>query len=191
MLKNWPGQDRINAERVGAFGFSAGGFTVLAAVGTQPDLRLVAKHCAESPEFVCDVLRQAKSPLLNAGTPTLGDALVADPRIRAAVVAAPGLGFTLGPNALANVRVPIQLWSGDQDDRVPYASNARLVREALGSTVEFHAVSGAGHTSFLVPCGVLKPPGVCSDPAQFDRKAFHTTMNGSVVAFFEKNLNNP
>ena len=191
MLKNWQGHDRINPERIGAFGFSAGGLTVLTAVGAQPDLRIIAKHCAESPEFICDVLRNAKSPLLNPETPKMGDVFLPDLRIKAAVVAAPGLGFTMGPNGLANVRVPIQLWSSDKDDKVPYATNAKLVHEALGSRVEFHSVPGAGHLSFLAPCGVLKPPGICSDPVQFDRKAFHTNMNASVVAFFEKNMKTP
>jgi predicted dienelactone hydrolase len=191
MLGNWRGHDRIDPKRIGAFGFSAGGFTVLTAVGAQPDLRLVAKHCAESPEFVCDVLRHAKSALLNADAPTTGDAFVPDPRIRAAVVAAPGLGFAIAPNGFANVRVPIQLWSGDKDDKVPYATNAGRVREALGSRVEYHSVSGAGHTSFLVPCGILAPPDICSDQGQFDRKAFHASMNASVVAFFEANLGSP
>jgi predicted dienelactone hydrolase len=188
MLGTWQGHDRIDPERVGAFGLSAGGFTVLTAVGALPDFRLVARHCAESPEFVCDVLRHAKSPLLNADTPDMGGAFLSDARIKAAVVAAPGLGFSFGPNALANVHVPIQLWSADEDSNVPYATNTRLVREALGSRVEFHSVPGAGHLSFLAPCGVLKPPGICSDPGQFDRKAFHTTMNASVVAFFAENM---
>lgn len=190
MLKNWQGHDRINPQRVGAFGFSAGGFTVLAALGAQPDLRLVAKHCAESPEFVCDVLRRAKSPLLKADAPNTGGALVPDPRIKAAVVAAPGLGFAMGADGLANVRVPVQLWSADADVNVPYATNTRLVREALGEGAEFHSVAGAGHTSFLTPCGVLRAPAVCADPGQFDRKAFHANMNASVVAFFDKNVKN-
>jgi predicted dienelactone hydrolase len=97
----------------------------------------------------------------------------------------------MGPNELSGVRVPIQLWSGDKDDKVPYATNARPVREALGSRVEFHPVPGAGHFSFLAPCGLLRPPGICSDPESFDRKAFHATMNASVVAFFESNLKSP
>jgi predicted dienelactone hydrolase len=126
--------------------------------------------------------------LLNPAAPNLGGAFLPDARIKAAVVAAPGLGFALGPNGLGNVSVPIQLWSADQDTNVPYATNTRLVREALGPRVEFHAVPGAGHFSFLAPCGLLRPPGICSDPGQFDRKAFHEDMNGSVVAFFDKTM---
>lgn len=188
MLTDWQNHDAVNQERIGAFGFSAGGFTVLAAAGAQPDLRRIATHCAESPEFVCEVLRQAGSPLLNAAAMTTGDAFVPDPRIKAVVVAAPGLGFTMVPDGLAGVSVPVQLWSGDLDDAVPYATNAGLVREALGARVEFHAVPGAGHTSFLTPCGLLAPPAICSDQGGFDRKAFHADMNARVVAFFSGHL---
>lgn len=191
MLTAWPDHDRINPQRIGAFGFSAGGFTVLTAVGARPDLRIVARHCATSPEFVCDVLRHARSPLVDAYAPTVGDAFVADARIKAAVVAAPGLGFAMGPDGLAGVRVPVQLWSGDEDDKVPYATNAKPLREALGARVEFHAVPGAGHASFLTPCGVLRPPALCTDPGHFDRKGFHAGMNASVVAFFGKSLGTP
>lgn len=188
MLEDWTGHDRIDPQRIGAFGFSAGGFTVLTAIGAQPDLRIVAEHCRASPEFVCEVLRAAQSPLLQANAVTLGDAFLPDPRIKAAVVAAPGLGFAMGPDGLAAVRVPVQLWSGDKDDKVPYATNSKPIREALGTRVEHHEVAGAGHFSFLTPCGFLKPPGLCADQGRFDRKAFHAEMNSSVVAFFEKNL---
>jgi predicted dienelactone hydrolase len=189
MLTQWQGQDRINAERIGAFGFSAGGFTVLTAIGAQPDLRIIAKHCAELPEFVCNLLSAVKSPLLNANTPALGTAFLPDARIKAAVVAAPGLGFTLVPNGLDSIRVPIQLWAADSDSNVPYATNTKLVREALSSRVEFHSVADASHFSFLTPCGLLASPELCADQPEFDRKAFHMDMNASVITFFEKNLN--
>jgi len=188
MLKHWQGHDRINPERIGAFGFSAGGFTVLTAVGAQPDLRLIAKHCAESPEKVCELLGYVKSPLLSADTPTMAATFLPDVRIKAAVVAAPGLGFTLAPNGLDPIRVPIQLWSADNDSNVPYATNTKLVRDALGARVEFHSVVGAGHFSFLTPCGLLAPPEICAEQGQFDRKAFHTNMNANVIAFFERNM---
>lgn len=191
MLDTWQGHDRINPERVGAFGFSAGGFTVLTAVGAQPDLRIVAKHCAETPEIVCDLLRYVESPLLNTDAETTGDGFLPDPRIKAAVVAAPGLGFTMVPKGLDNIHVPIQLWSAENDINVPYATNTKPIRETLGSRVEFHSVAGASHFSFLAPCGLVAPPEICSDKGEFDRKAFHTNMNASVVAFFGKNMNQP
>jgi predicted dienelactone hydrolase len=191
MLQKWPGHDRIDPARIGAFGFSAGGFTVLTAIGAQPDLRIVARHCVEFREFACDVLRQAKSPLLKSDASTAGGPFLRDPRIKAAVVAAPGLGFSIPPNGFADVHAPVQLWSADRDVNVPYESNTKPVREALGALAEFHSVPGAAHFSFLAPCGLLRPPGICTDPAPFDRKAFHTTMNTEIVAFFAKQLKRP
>ena len=188
LLNDWQGHDRIDARRVGAYGFSAGGFTVLTLIGARPDWRLLAAHCAASPEFVCKVLSQVKSPLMTATAADTGGAFATDERIRAAVLAAPGLAFTMGTHGFDNVHVPVQLWSGDHDALVPYASNAKLIRDALGSKVEFHEVPGAGHVAFLVPCGLLRPPGICTDPAPFDRKAFHLGMNASVVAFFDRQL---
>lgn len=191
LLETWQGHKSIDPQRVGAFGFSAGGLTVLAAAGARPDLRRVATHCKESPEFVCDVLSAAKSPLLSVDAPSMGGAFVADARIKAAVVAAPGLGFTLSANAFSDVQVPVQFWSGELDDKVPYATNAKPVREGLGARVEFHSVPHAGHLSFLTPCGLLRPPDICSDAAQFHRKTFHAEMNSKVQAFFDQHLKKP
>jgi predicted dienelactone hydrolase len=187
MLTQWQGRDRIDPERVGAFGFSAGGFTVLAAAGAQPDMRLIAKHCAQAPEFVCDVLRHFNSALLNPDSAAT-ESMQTTPGLRAAVLAAPGLGFTMTPTGLAGMQVPVQLWSGEKDEQVPYATNAKLIQEALGPKVEFHSVPGAGHASFLAPCGLIRPASVCSDPGGFDRMSFHSTMNDEVLKFFEQHL---
>lgn len=190
LLATWPGHEALDAEKVGAFGFSAGGFTVLTAAGAQPDMRLIPKHCAQSPEFICEVLRHYKSPLLNADAPA-AEPMQASPRIKAVVAAGPGLGFTLTPAAMAAVKAPLQLWSGEKDDKVPYATNARLIIEALaqhGRKVEFHDVPNAGHMSFLAPCGPVQIPELCSDPEGMDRAAFHAAMNAQVVGFFDRHL---
>jgi predicted dienelactone hydrolase len=187
MLGKWQARERIDAARIGAFGFSMGGFTVLTAVGAQPELGKIATHCASAKEFVCDVLRHFKSPQLDAGTPA-AKAFEPDLRVKAAVLAAPGLGFTMRADQLATVRVPVQLWSADHDDKVGMATE---VREAFGEKLDFNPVPGASHLSFLSPCsihGILAPEGVCSDQGRFDRKDFHKKMNASVIAFFDKNM---
>lgn len=186
MLKDWAGHGQLDPERIGAFGFSAGGATVLAAAGAQPDLRRIGQHCAATPETICQLLREGKSPLLNPALAEKGNTFTHDPRIKAAAVAAPGLGFLMGPGTLENIRIPVQLWSGDEDRIVPYSTNTKPVREALGARAEFHSVPGAGHLAFLVPCGVLRPPLLCADGGEFDRTAFHAAMNAGVVAFFKK-----
>lgn len=187
MLTRWPEHARIDPQRIGAYGFSAGGLTVLTAAGARPDLAYVSTYCTKAKEFACDMLRQAKSPLIEAGG-KVDDKWASDPRIKAAVVAAPGLGFTLRPDGFANVSAPIQLWGADGDTSVPYATNTGPVRDALGTRAEYHEVRGASHFSFMVPCGLFGPPMLCKDEGNFDRKAFHATMNKSVVAFFDRHL---
>ena len=190
MLTNWKGAEAVDPEKVGAFGFSAGGFTVLTLAGAQPEMKLIPEHCAASPEFICKVLEHYKSPLLNADAPT-GEPMQASPKIKAIVVAGPGLGFTMTPAALSGVKVPVQIWSGEKDDKVPYATNAKLINEALarnGQKVDFHSVPNAGHLSFTVPCGAVKIPELCTDPEGFDRAAFHKSMNVTVVDFFDRHL---
>jgi predicted dienelactone hydrolase len=186
LLGAWSGRGRLDPSRIGAYGFSAGGYTALAAVGARPDLGVIPDYCAHQPEFACELLRQAKSPLLQAGANI--PAAQPDSRIRAAVVAAPGLGFTMGGQALSQVTVPVQLWSAAGDLNVPEASNMRIVRDGLGPRGEYHAVPGARHMSFLVPCGPIGPPALCKDADGFDRTAFHARMNASVIDFFNRNL---
>lgn len=189
MLQDWQGRAAIDRARIGAFGFSAGGFTVLTAIGGQPDLGNVPGYCLRHREFVCDLLRQVKSPLLGMGAAIEGSGISSDPRIKAAVLAAPGLGFTMAdPSTLRSVAIPVQLWVGDADDRAPAASNADLIRSALPRPPEFHLGAGAGHLSFLAPCRLIRPSAFCSEQGDFDRAAFHQQMNREVLRFFAANL---
>lgn len=181
MFAGWEGRAHLIPNRVGIFGFSAGGTTALIAVGGIPDLNLVAGHCAKQPEFACKLM-----------VPAASDALppqwTHDQRIAAAVVAAPGLGFTFDPASLRNVKVPVQLWAGTADQIVPYDTNTAVVRRLLGPSVDFHSVEGAGHLSFLAPCPPDGPPMLCQDGPGFDRVAFHHMLNETMIAFFRQHL---
>lgn len=188
MTTQWHGRDRLDVARIGAFGFSAGGFTVLTAIGARPDLGRVQSHCARTPEFACTVLKAAGSALPNGRVETVDRDFVADPRIRAAVVAAPGLGFVFADGSLDAVRVPVQLWVGGRDAIVPEASNAAVIRAGLGDRVDARNEPGAGHYSFLAPCRLFGPPALCRDEGGFDRAAFHRAMNAAVLAFFDEKL---
>ena len=169
--------------RIAAFGFSAGGFTVLTAVGAKPDLSRIAPHCAATPEFACQVLEAAHSPLRSGTVAPIDLEFFVDSRLRAAVVAAPGLGFTFGEHAFDEVRVPVQLWTGGLDTSVPDDSNGAAVRAGLAGRVEAHAEPGASHLTFLTPCSLLQPAPFCSDANGFDRRDFHRRMNDDVLRF--------
>jgi predicted dienelactone hydrolase len=186
LLKAWPGASRVDSNRIGVYGMSAGAFTVLTLVGGVPRMAIIPEHCRENPEFICKALARSRSPLL-AGAKGL-TRFRADPRIKAAVVAAPGLGFTFAGEGLADVRVPVQVWSGSRDDTVPFATNTMVVQAGLGRLAEAHRIQDASHLSFLAPCGLLHPPALCTDPDGFDRKAAHMAMNSEVIRFFNARM---
>jgi predicted dienelactone hydrolase len=181
MFAGWEGYAQLAPGRVGIFGFSAGATTALISIGGAPDLDRAAARCAAWPEFVCGILKPEA-----AGAPP--PVWTHDPRIAAAVIAAPGLGFAFEPAGLADVRIPVQLWAGAEDETVPYASNAGIVRRLLPQAPDFNSVEGAVHLSFLAPCTPQTPPPLCQDRAGFDRAAFHLAFNRSMIAFFRQHL---
>jgi predicted dienelactone hydrolase len=190
MLTTWSGHGAIDANRVGAFGFSAGGFTVLALAGGEPDLATVAPHCAAHPAYYdCQLIQ--RFPGTAAAIARARPVWVHDTRIRAVVAAAPAVGFAFGKAGLASVTVPVQLWRAELDHVLPQPDYAQAVRDALPTPPEYHVVSGADHYDFLVPCNDAmrrNAPVICPSPAGFDRGAFHERFNREVVAFFVRTL---
>ncbi len=191
MLATWPDHARLDPARIGVFGFSAGGFTALVAAGATPDMSLIGPHCAAHPaEFTCGlVARNQAGQGQRAAIPASG--WVHDPRIRAAVVAAPALGFTFGRAGLAGVRVPVQLWRAQDDHVLPQPFYAQAVRDGLPAPPEYHVVAGADHMDFLPPCGAAKArmlPPICTPAPGFDRAAFHQAFDAAVVGFFRTAL---
>jgi predicted dienelactone hydrolase len=146
MLNDWPTHEQIDRARVGVFGFSAGGFAALVSIGGVPDLAQIARHCTAQPEFACALWKQLPT------VPVPETAWVHDPRIKAAVIAAPGYGFAFEPDGLRQVTAAVQLWNGVEDRNVPYQTNEAVVRRLLSTPPEYHAAPGAAHFSFVAPC---------------------------------------
>jgi len=189
MLTGWPDHARIDPARIGAFGFSAGGFTVLAAVGGVPDLSLVAPHCAaHRAYFECGVVKRAGGKAPPSPAKTDRSVWFTDGRIRAAVVAAPALGYTFD---LGAVTIPVQLWSAQFDHVLPAPDNADFVRAHLPTAPDFHLVANADHLDFLAPCPdrqAKEASDICASRPGFDRARFHAGFNTDVVRFFERQL---
>lgn len=191
MVASWPQRASIDASRIGVFGFSAGGFTVLVAAGGVPDLSLIGPYCVEHPDTdACTVVRSTPG-LVDRFATLPASVWVHDTRIRAAVVAAPGVGFVFGRGGLVDVHVPVQLWSAQFDHVEPAPDYADAVRAALPVAPDFHLVQNADHYDFLPACSAAAArefPGICTPRPGFDRVEFHTEMNRDVVAFFERTL---
>jgi predicted dienelactone hydrolase len=192
MLEEWPEHRLLDDERVGAFGFSNGGFTVLVAAGGVPDLMRISAYCqAHASHNLCTSMQKAGLDPRSPGIRVPAGAWVADPRIKAIVVAAPAFAFAFDQRGLRNVHVPIQLWRAADDRRQPDPYYEEAVRKALPMAPEYRVVSGAGHFAFLPPCGAALAaarPEICSDAPGFDRAAFHAEFDAQITRFFQAHL---
>jgi predicted dienelactone hydrolase len=188
MLQGWRNRASIDAARVGMFGFSAGGFTTLINIGGIADFSKIDPNCNQFPsDFVCMLL----------ATKGLGDGISMDQsnltesRIRAAVIAAPALGFTFSRDGLKNVQIPLQLWRAEKDLILPHPRYTQVVYDALPVKPDYQQVSNAGHFDFLAPCSkafAQAVPFICESAPGFDRQQFHDSFNAAVLTFFQSTL---
>lgn len=198
---------RIDSARIGALGFSLGGYTVLATLGARLDPHalerflapcLNAQSCRLPPEAawrftdaeVSRLLREdgrLQASLADAGTD------LRDARIRAGLVLAPVHGALLAQQSLAAIRRPVHLIASEADEQAPPSATARPVAAALpGATL--HVLTDASHYSFLSPCtpdGRQQAAAICLDPAGQARQALHRQLAAEVLAFFARALPSP
>jgi predicted dienelactone hydrolase len=186
MLDSWRDHGRLDRDRIGAFGFSAGGFTVLAFAGGEPDFTKFAPHCRSYPDFFdCRIIAGAK---LDLSAPRVW---THDFRVKAVVAASPAIGFAFGKSGLSKVTAKVQLWRGEDDPVLPNPYYAEAVREDLPSIAEMHVVPHAGHYDFIAPCSPTmagRLPDICAHEPRFDPVVFHRAFNGDVVRFFRSAL---
>lgn len=186
MTGAWKGPVAIDPNRIGAFGFSAGGFTVTSAIGGISDARTIQTHCIEHPDFFACRLLALQGIDASTWRPE-----ARDDRIKAAAIAAPALGFSFTPESLASVHIPVQLWQAGDDEILPAPYNVEPIRDRLGRPAEYHRVEGAMHYDFLQACNpgmAAQMPELCHSAPGFDRAAFHRTLNAEVVRFFRETL---
>ena len=195
LLNSWIGKTNIDPARIGIFGFSAGGYTALVSSGAVPNIHNLLSHCKKSPNEVACILGDHNAAAITDLPQRSAGDWNHDPRISAAVVIAPGLGFAFDQSSLEKVTLPLQLWSGTQDLNVPTETNTGLIFKFLPKTPEYHLVKDAGHFAFLSPCNpLLKEHNprvwntVCVDVPTLNREEFHEAFNEKVIKFFNKSL---
>ena len=178
---------RIDAARIGVFGYSAGATAALLLVGGQVDPARWVALCADHPEE-----RLCQSPFgraaleAAAGLPPFG---AADGRVRAALLAAPALGFLFAPDGLAGVppRTRLRLWRAGDDTVLREPHHAEAIAPLLPGRPVPVVVPQAGHWVFMPPCDAERRvalPYLCADPPGLDRVAFLHDFAADAAAFF-------
>ena len=195
---------RIARDRIGAAGFSLGGYTALASAGARLTFDGWRRHCAaradapgcalppEATFTLADVdALQRTDPKFQASMARASQHR-ADPRIRAVFAIAPALTPMIEPGSLQSVAIPVRIVLGDADAQVPAGATASLLaRQMPGATVT--RLPGVGHYTFLAPCtlrGRLFVRDVCADGDGdgIDRRELHARTAAGAVEFFRAHL---
>ncbi|HVH81482.1 MAG TPA: hypothetical protein VM782_18925, partial [Stellaceae bacterium] len=184
MLGPSPAAAKIDAQRIGFFGFSRGGYTGLVLIGANPDWAAAEEYCLGATLHICDQIRNKEYP---------NHPLTHDPRIKAAVIADP-LSVMFTAKSFTDVKAPMLLWASEKggDGVEPHVVAA--VDKNLPMPHEYHVVPNSGHFAFLAPCSAAVAaarPELCTDPPGFDRVAFHTQLDADILAFLRSKLTQP
>jgi predicted dienelactone hydrolase len=192
---------RIDGTRIGAAGFSLGGYTVLELAGARTDRAAFEQFCrSPAADAVCHPTEMSQlgkgatnsANMLPADRASIARAAASyrDKRIKAVFAIAPALGEAFDSNSLAGIKVPVSLVAGTADVTVPPDTNiqriARLMRVASVTMVP-----GASHNTFLDTCfpeTVDKLAALCKDGPGVDRDTIHEQTAQSAIQFFNEAL---
>jgi predicted dienelactone hydrolase len=197
---------RLQLDKVGIYGTSAGGHAALTLAGGWWSDANFLRHCEQHLEqdfsscvgFVTRLRGDLWDPLKKAVAlgvlrqrfqdPTWHSHH--DPRV-AAVVAAVPFAADFDMNSLATPRVPLGLATADGDINQIPIFHAQAVLAACGTCEHVVHLREAGHGAFLSPLPPFKPDSVeaelLSDPPGFDRHSL-TQAHQAIAHFFLRHL---
>ncbi len=190
---------RIDPQKIGAFGFSIGGYTVLAALGAEPVHVRTLDHCTRyaGDDPYCRIIngpgRATRIKTYADPAPPLFDG-----RLRAAVIA--DAFATPFPDRTLKILPPAELlfFRPEEEDVLKAEFHISRVVRLLKQRDDFPepreiVVPKANHYAFIAPLPEVVAqsiPEIASDPEGFDRAAFHDVMNSTIVTFFKQALSN-
>lgn len=185
----------LDLNRIGAAGFSLGGYTVLALAGAQLDFNqpgnrernLIEEMPPEFPDPAALVALFEKI----ATTDTAHSQSYRDPRVRAVFAIAPALGEDCSPASLAAITIPVSLVVGEADHAAPAATNAAVFARHIPNATLQILGDGVAHYTFLAegtPQGQAILPDLTVDGPGVDRAAVHQQVSTTAGQFFAATL---
>jgi predicted dienelactone hydrolase len=192
----------IDRRRIGAVGFSLGGYTVIEIAGARTDPALFRKFCrsaeaegcVDPPEFPHLFARwdelEATNQSFQLAVSQSGRSY-RDSRIRSVFAIAPALGRAFIPGSLRRLAIPVAIVAGIDDRIVPIGSNAQLLANLIPRASLMLLPGGVEHYTFLATCteaGRRMQPTLCTDAEGVDREQIHQRTVDSAVQFFDRTL---
>jgi len=195
---------RIDRNRIGAAGFSLGGYTVISIAGGVFSPQEYDRFCHSPPkEFTCEPQPEFPEALklfaeLKKTDTVVQDSLqhagdsYRDERIKRVFAIAPALGGGFTKVGLSGIRVPVSIVVGQADEVAPPATNAKRYASLIRGATLTVLPGKVGHYAFLAECtpyGKMTLP-ICRDADGVDRAAVHVLVSQIAFQFFEKGWEN-
>lgn len=179
---------RIDRARIGAAGHSLGGYTALALAGARYDVHRVREHCAgPRRDPACWLAPDVDRSRIDYSH---SHDSFRDPRVRAVMAFAPGVGTGLDPASAAEVQIPVHVVAGRRDQLTPFALHGRAWATALHA--ELTVIGEGDHYTFLSPClpgiGLWPWAPNCRDPDGLDRVEVQRRLVPLATSFFRRAL---
>ena len=192
----------IDSSRIGAAGFSLGGYTIIELAGARTDVSVLYDMCRAHPtETACHVpeMKDFGSPeqILQAVRKSSGESLARsadsfrDPRVKAVFAIAPALSETQTTDSLHQIHIPIELVVGAADPIAPANANADYLRANIHGARETILPGGGAHYTFpdtTTAAGNSQLPTDCTDAPGAARDAVHPQVSDMAIAFFTRAL---
>ena len=198
----------IDTRRIGAAGFSLGGYTVIAIAGGRLDRPRYLDFCASSArDFTCGpqpeypqaprLFEQLEKtdPVVQEALRHSGDSYQ-DPRVRAVFALAPVFGSGFAAEDVANIRIPMEIVVGAGDTVAPPATNAAQYASLIHDARLIVLPGKVAHYDFVPACtdeGIhmavqMNIERLCHDDPSVDRRAVQEEVSSLALEFFNRKL---
>ena len=191
--------DAIDPNRIGAGGFSYGGYTMMELAGATTDLNRILAWCEQEksacnpPEMPDQMEKFAaikSQPEVQQSLAHAGDSY-RDPRIRAVFAIAPAVARAFTPESLQKISIPVEIVAGAADPIAPPADNAQFFAANIKGAKLTILPGGVAHYTFLdvgTDAGKKQLPQFFVDNPGVDREAVHKQVAEMAADFFDKEL---
>jgi predicted dienelactone hydrolase len=184
----------IDREKIGALGYSFGGYTALALAGADIDCSILKKN-AKTPqgkkEFYIPQLGDLRK-IIDTLPCNKTETTFKDKRIKAFVALAPGLGLGVETaEQTKNVNAPILIFAAADDQVAPVNTNAAMYHSLIPTSKFILLPEKTSHYVFLNEGSeTLKKEAkqLFTDDKTISRNTIHNTIGSEVINFFEQTL---